>query len=506
MNKSSNIKFWTFLSFLFLSINGFSQLGYYNHAAIYSNLKVRGSARVMGIGGGGTALGADLGTIVLNPAGYGLTRKSEFSFSPVFGFANTESSYLGTKTNDNKTSFSIGQMGLVFATDTDPLTEEDWRGGTFGITFTRTNEFNNQFAYKGLNSNNSITDYFVEIADGLSEMDLSPADNEIEYLDQLVYKSYLIDPNPLYPNRYFSVIGEETVSQEEIVLSKGGQYQWDIAYGANYMDKLYIGGSLGIASIRHIQDKSYKETILPTPDTLVSFIFNDNTKTTGTGINFKFGIIYKINDFVRLGTSIQTPTWYTMKDSYIYQMRSKFFNYDPGNSGYQLNDLNLRTIPATYKYSLTTPLRWNSGAAVFFGKNGFLSADVEVVPYNSAVVQDPEDRFLFSDDNRFIKDNMRTVANIRAGGEYRIQNFNLRAGAAVLPDPFKNTIDNVNRTVVQVTAGAGMRSTEYYLDVALVKSYFNSIYKPYTLSDGTEPTATIKNRLTNFVITAGAFF
>ena len=41
-----------------------------------------GTARVMGMGGAFTSLGADLSSMALNPAGLGMYRSNEFSFTP----------------------------------------------------------------------------------------------------------------------------------------------------------------------------------------------------------------------------------------------------------------------------------------------------------------------------------------------------------------------------------------------------------------------------------------
>ncbi|HSI91080.1 MAG TPA: hypothetical protein VK927_08185, partial [Adhaeribacter sp.] len=52
----------------------------------YSNLSFGGTARIQGIGGAQTALGADASSMNGNPAGLGFYRKSEFTFSPGLNF------------------------------------------------------------------------------------------------------------------------------------------------------------------------------------------------------------------------------------------------------------------------------------------------------------------------------------------------------------------------------------------------------------------------------------
>jgi len=60
-----------------------------------------------------------------------------------------------------------------------------------------------------------------------------------------------LDPNP----------GEtRTVNQKESISRKGAQYQWSIAYGANFSDKLFVGGNIGITTLRYELEQTYRES------------------------------------------------------------------------------------------------------------------------------------------------------------------------------------------------------------------------------------------------------
>lgn len=477
--------------------------GYYIDALRYSQLRFGGSARIQGMAGAQNALGADMSTLAGNPAGLGVYRRSEFSITPSIRFGNTETVFLGKTNNDTKSNFNISNIGIVFTNLSDDDSQEIWRGGAYGISFTRLNNFHNRFIVEGVNKNNSMTDYFVEISNGIPDTEL---DNEFEQftsLQGLAYWSYLTNPD--YPSNttYYSFITGDTVSQQEIIETKGAQNQWDLAYGANYDDQLFVGASLGITTIRYIENKEYREDVIAdTIENLRYFVLNDYYKTSGTGVNFKLGLIYRASDLVRAGIFIQTPTYYSMKDEYQTDIIAYFDNASP-TSGYSSIEGNNNSLKGTFSYNLTTPYRLSGGIALFAGKNGFFSTDIEYVSYNLTQLRDGG--LTLQGDNKTIKNLYKPAINLKVGGEFRYEIFRLRAGFALYGDPYNN-IDNVKRQRTYITGGAGIREKNYYLDFAFVTSKHNSTYSPYTLNDGSGPSATIKNNYTNLLFTFGTQF
>lgn len=78
----------------------------------YSQQFYGGSARFSAMGGAFTALGGDLSSFGLNPAGVGVFRRSEFSFS--FRLDNTRTSSIYTSTfDDNRYDYPISHAGFV---------------------------------------------------------------------------------------------------------------------------------------------------------------------------------------------------------------------------------------------------------------------------------------------------------------------------------------------------------------------------------------------------------
>ena len=71
-----------------------------------SQTHVFGTARVMGMGGAFTSLGADLSSMSLNPAGLGMYRRNEISLTPLVPMAKASTagtaSWKGNSKSDRK--------------------------------------------------------------------------------------------------------------------------------------------------------------------------------------------------------------------------------------------------------------------------------------------------------------------------------------------------------------------------------------------------------------------
>jgi hypothetical protein len=478
--------------------------GYYNDALRLSQTTFGGSARFQGLGGATTALGADIGSLSSNPAGLGMYNRSDMNFSLGGGLNHSKSDFMGNSENGNKGFFNIPGGGLVFSGPKDDTTRT-WKGGTFGFGVTCINNFQNRFKYTGENSQSNFTDYLIEQTNGtvLNKLYLTPID-KIKDIPGLAYYSFLVNPvddSNLNNTQYNSFITGDTVRQEETVVSKGRQYQYDIAYAGNINDKLYIGASLGIVTVKYVSNREYKETVLPT-DTLISYIFFDNRKLKGTGVNFKLGMIYKVADWLRIGGSILTPTSYSLKETRTYKTETNFINLD--NTPFTIDEVDsAKAVPDPYRYHLNTPFKFSGGLAVFAGKKGFISADISYLNYKMTGLKGSSGKSI-EGDNRFINDFYKSSLNFNLGGEYRKEALRLRAGFGYYGNPYKQ--GSVNGSIKSISLGAGLRYSTHYLDVAYVYSVSKSNYKPYTLNDGTEPSVSIKNSNSRLIATFGILF
>ncbi len=500
---------------------------YENYAALFGRqTSFGGTARYASIGGAATSLGGDLGAATVNPAGLGMYRKSEFSFSPFFGGSGSSSNFLDETSHDSKGSFGLSSLGIAICGIKDDLDKSDWRGGTFSIGMSRTNSFHNSVSFSGTDLNNSIADYFVQAANG------SIIDN-LSTLPFLAYNTYVLDTTSS-GNQYTNHLDDSgtggfgSMRKEGTYTTKGGQYQWNIAYGTNYKDKLFIGGGFGITSLSFREDLTYTEihNYNGVSNAFDVLTLNDYNKIKGTGVNFKLGYIYKIGQVLRIGTTVTTPTYYWMNQEYGSDLTAVFPS-DLSVDGELLGTRSLSSDPGYFKFNYTTPAKIAIGTSLFAGKVGFLSADVEYVPYSLSTLSstnnadDKTMRFY----NDIVRNNYQNVLNLKLGGELRLDIFKFRAGLAYLPNPYKNSdainakfvpqVRNAspNGDITQISGGVGVKLNDFYVDLGIVNAKYKSTYQPYSLvsdptisSFDTAAKADSKSSTVNVILTLGFYF
>ena len=102
-------KLLIFGSAILLSSSLYAQ--YAEDALRFSRSFQGGTARMMGMAGAQQALGADISSLVGNPAGLGFYRKNDFSISPTLRMNNVESKAFGTLSSEQRDQLNIGSLG-----------------------------------------------------------------------------------------------------------------------------------------------------------------------------------------------------------------------------------------------------------------------------------------------------------------------------------------------------------------------------------------------------------
>ncbi|RZK96531.1 MAG: hypothetical protein EOO62_29280, partial [Hymenobacter sp.] len=289
-----------------------------------------------------------------------------------------------------------------------------------------------------------------------------------------------------------------TITQTENIMTKGSLSQFDLGYGGNYRDRLYIGGGLGIVSLNRTRNSTFSESSGGEQD----FVSTDYLKTTGTGINARIGVIVKAADALRFGASVQTPTYIRLSEEYTTGLTANTKYAVTGGSS------SLSTAPGSFEYSVTTPFRANGGATVLLGKAGFITGDVEYVGYSKAkfnTIDGTSDQGL-NDGNYSITNNYRSVVNLRFGAEARLAAFRLRAGYAYYASPYQNNDSNFNRSQNYYSVGAGVRTKSFFLDLAGVYLDGRDQYQPYSLAYVAPPVVNVTNNRFTTSLTGGLLF
>ena len=301
------------------------------------------------------------------------------------------------------------------------------------------------------------------------------------------------------------------IGQAERVVSRGSMSQFDLGYGGSYRDRLYVGVGLGIVSSNYRTASDFTETETDPTTRLNSYTLREERRVSGSGLNARLGLIYRATDALRVGASVQTPTFMRLEDTYNASFTTDFSGSgtDVVPRSLPIGTSSVEALPNDYAYALTTPFRANGGVAYTVGKLGFLTGDVEYVGYGQARLRNDAqnangDDNPFTTENNDIKGRYKSAVNLRFGAEGRFDVFRVRLGYARYGDPYKADAGS-NRAQNFYTAGAGLRQGNFFLDAAAVYTTFNQQRTPYNL-DGLEPLVKINNNRYTTSLTAGLTF
>lgn len=433
----------------------------------YSNLDFYGDARFNSMGGSFGALGANMSLMSVNPGGIGVYTSSDFSFTPSLHYNATESNTEdGINSIDGKLNFhfsSIGFVGNFNATG-------NWESFSFGIGYNRTANYNSRILIKSRTDNSFLNTYVDELNSngGILEEEIEGA---FPFSSNLAYQAFLVNPIAAGSMQYDNVFANsENITQITTYQTRGGSGETYFAFGGNYSDKLYLGASMGIPTVRYVYDRDYTE-ISAAADTLTefkSFTVNEFVRTAGTGVNLKLGLIYKVIDWFRIGAAFHTPTLYSLTDNYETTLSSELKD----GTTYDISSPN-----GSFDYYVTTPYRFISSASFIIGKYGVINGDYELVDYSTAHIR--EDNSFgstgadFSVENQNIRNNFQLTQNIRIGTEWRLDPFRIRAGYRYQGDPISNQF-NANNNAHIYALGFGIKQDEYYFDMGYSLRNYNT--------------------------------
>ncbi|HLZ17548.1 MAG TPA: hypothetical protein VKQ08_10935, partial [Cyclobacteriaceae bacterium] len=237
---------------------------YAEEALIFSRISPGGSARIQAMGGSQVALGGDYSSSFSNPAGLGFFNRSEATLSLGTNFYNSTSNFFVnsptvTSTNDSRSNFNIPGFSLVLHSD---KTNGKIVSGNFGISLTRTNNFNQNFTYQGTNPDNSLIDYFIEQSNGKKPYDpdyypsqFNQGGASYENLTALGFHNFLFGPMsevvPGGDSSQYHTYFNQVPLQRERVQTSGAQNQFNVSYGLNFNDFFYLGATVGFPSFNY---------------------------------------------------------------------------------------------------------------------------------------------------------------------------------------------------------------------------------------------------------------
>jgi hypothetical protein len=469
-----------------------------------------GTARFSSMGGAFGALGGDFASLSVNPAGIGVYRTAEFSLTPSYLSTNTKSSFTGQSSisrSKGRGDFNFGYVQpFILRNDNEGLISIN-----FGLGYNTMSNYN----YDALAHNKSGSSWLDAVVGKMNsdKAYFDPYYMEGDYRYEnfgagnwdavLAWNSYLVNEDSI--GFYNALHTNDIIEQRRLVESRGRNSELVFSFGGNYANTLYFGMTLGIQDIDYKKYLTHAEDIVQTTEgtDLLWYDYRQFFETEGSGINLKLGLLYRVNDNLRFGLSVHTPTWMELTDYYRASIQSKFENPPEGADGTQFYD---ETAWNEYKYKVSTPARYNLSAAYLFSNIGAVSLDYEYVDYSTMRMNDSHESIdgnSFNTENDIIKDEFKGVSNIRLGVEIKpVNNFAIRAGYAFYGSPYKESTGGSPSTQIY-SFGLGYRIDNFFIDAAY--KYLTSKSGLYSIYDGSN--AISEKYITNqFVLTCGFRF
>ncbi len=456
-----------------------------SEALRYSMLRPSSTSRALACGNGITALGADFTAASVNPAGFGMFRKSDGFVS--FGLNNSDikstlrsDELSNLTTQETRLTNSFQGAGVVFVGT--PVGLSNWKNTSFSICLNKLAEFDQSIYMKG-QSRGSITDRFLELAldpqgvglMGLPSGELDDFEAGLAYEAGAIYESNTDPDHPIYTTDLLSHPGF-VMPKEQSIRNTGSMHEIAIGFGGNYNEILAVGFSIHIplgrfrSSSSYSEQESKRDTFYP----FRSLQFDEKLTTDISGFGGNIGIIYKPVKYIRLGIAWQSPRVLTLEDEFNTSLQYEYFN------GRRDTTLNASSPDGIFKYKLVTPMRTVLSAAVI-GPIGFLSADMDIINPKHAsfnLTSDSEDPADYEQEqivNSEIDKQYKLLLQYRFGAELALNKFRLRAGAQMLQQPYRNS----NAFDHGYSFGVGFRGDRFYLDLAYQILHSEQSYTPY---------------------------
>ncbi len=427
----------------------------------YSQDNIQGTARFRALSGAFGALGGDMSAVSLNPAGSAVFSRSHVAFTGSNVSVENNTNYFGNSVITDRSSFDINQGGAAFVF-ANRNSSSPWRKFTFSVAYERTNNHDDVWNARGLNTNdlvivdnndnevvpvNSIANYFYQYANGIRLEDISLIGDEfIEEAYQeigsifgfahqqafLGFQSYVLDPdldddnNTTY-NTTNTVRGGN-FSHDYLYTSTGYNGKISFNFATQYEDNLYLGINLN----SHFVDYQRTTSLLEDNSNggLINYIdFDDTLSTTGNGFSFQLGGIMKLSQEFRLGVTYDSPTWYTIEEETTQYINSN--EADP-------DIIYIQDIVNVYpRYKLQTPGKITGSLAYVFGQQGLISFDYSRKDYGKTEFK-PEGDYV--DLNEGITNVLTDASTYRLGGEYKHKQFSFRGGYRFEESPYADGV------------------------------------------------------------------
>lgn len=494
--------FITIIAVAAMSLAAGAQDMYY--AEMLSRNNYYGTARSVALGNAMTALGGDLGSIGINPAGSAVAPYGQLTITPGVLISSSGASYsadgsetFGKAFKTSHPKFNLPNLGLTMVMYSNSYSAVDYV--TIGIVANTSNTFLN---YTTAHGENSATSFLGSLAAGARGQDYSnlPRDlysayaaNQIGEFGPVGSNNYVGANQRLNSGETYAYV-PGTLDQTAVYNTYGSKTDLAFNMGFSIQNSFYVGFNLGIPFLTYQREEVFAEAAqnpsafptifeIPGGKDMTNYQSSDNTyklNTKATGLYAKVGFIALPTEHLRIGAAIQTPTLYQISESWRYFASACYEN--PTYDGEAMSSL------GEYSYNLRSPYVFNAGIAYTLPGVGLFSLDYELTDYSVMKYKDI-DQF-YSESTSWDRTNLinRTFCGsshaVRTGIEVKpLPELAIRAGYSILTDPEKYWDDEKgNRVTAETVQFIGNSSA---IRQNLVKSHhFDSITHAVSLGAG----------------------
>ena len=455
-----------------------------NTAEVYSGSNFGGTAKFNSMAGSMGALGGDLSAITVNPAGTGVFITGDVSATLAVQGNKNNSNLFGKSFESSYNNTNLGQVGGVVSFETN--SNSPWQFVNLAFNYSTKNLED----YVQTPGNSSIKEA-VQYESGGNTVN-----------DFLVYNGHAYDRT-------------------------GTASNLNVSLGGNYENKIYLGAGLNFKTAELEQSDFFQYQL----QNLGEYAYYQKQyspyRESSNGFSASVGIISKINNNIRLGVAIESPTFWNLTRTYT-------------EYGFNSND---NVVYGIYDETrkLTTPMKLTLSGAVVASKNFAVNIDytlgVTKPKYSDPGPLPNGDESPEHQLNSYFSSDYKNTSDLRIGAEYRMAGFRLRGGYGIEANPFDaSSLKSFNSTGNSgansysslflgkrqtLAGGLGYDFKSFYVDAGvqnITATYDNpffggkyavtanngfSVINGDGVDNSTSIVSEVKNTKTNFFVTVG---
>lgn len=427
-------------------------------------------ARALGMGNSNSVINDTYSATLLNPASLGLARKFTINTSVGLSLYNSDAAFLQDTILGQRTETILSEVGMIIPLANDTADHNF----VISLGYDKTKDFNSTLQFGGFNSANTSL-----------IQDLTSANS---YLTRELLLSY-----PYYDPQTGDYLSDQTVInngnlyQSGDVLENGSVNFWSFGIAYEFAHNIFFGASFNYNVGSYNRDGEFTEsnsqgyysdslrTINDDPLTagFQSFYINDVKDWVFNGYDIRFGVLYRLFNFIGVGVSVKSPTITSISEDHYFSGRSEFLT---GNT------VTVDTIISN-KFTIQSPYEFTVAADVNLW---YITATAEVtyIDYTQMQFSGGLDVPQMSGLNKDIIGTYTQTFNVKAGAELRLPftGLSFRAGAMVIPYPVADTPFEQDRKYL--TAGAGITSGEGAIEfhIAGILGFWDEVSVDYGTS------------------------